>query len=99
MDRQRELKTQYEYICQCDACKAPGKYPTIDKLKKPSANFKKFVSGPDNKKSALQKVDVQFQKFCQYIDQQDVNYPTMEILALHEMIENCFELFAYDENY
>jgi hypothetical protein len=83
-DRQRYLKKDRRYVCKCEACEEPQKYPLLNNLE--IKDRRAYCHSPESQRDLneiIQKLDVGaavqlFRLACNYLDAHAEVYPSLE---------------------
>ncbi len=94
--RQNLFLTEFNFICECEACKNPKKYPLLQSL--PVKNHQAFQKynkmlasiSTSDLKTAIKN----YRPICKYLQEHDRDYPTMEIFASCNLIQEMIKVFC-----
>jgi hypothetical protein len=94
--RQKEFLKELNFVCGCEACKNPSKYPMMMSLPvKNRQAFQKynkmliFISTLD-----LEAAVKEYRPICKYLQEHDRDYPSMEIPLFYTLIEKFIHVFC-----
>jgi hypothetical protein len=95
--RQEALFKRYNFICKCEACEDPTKYPLKCNLlvKNPLTINKYFITPlAHNLIFDLEAAVKNYRPICKYLEENDHHYPALEISMLECLIGKCYQLFC-----
>jgi hypothetical protein len=101
-ERHEHIKNVFNFDCKCEACKNPRDYPVFNKLPiKNKQIFQNLAAKMYTACNAIQ-VDVaakNFRALCDFLDKNDHQYPSQEILLMSGLIERSAVMFSATSDY
>jgi hypothetical protein len=101
IEERREIFLRKHYfICGCEACKNPSKYPLLPSLPvKNRQTLQKYSNLIPLFKFDYKTAMKHYRPICKYLQEHDRDYPSMEIAILYDLIERCLNAFCMVDDF